>query len=836
MAETESRILPVFIESEMKESYINYSMSVIVSRALPDVRDGLKPVHRRVLYGMLDLNLRPGSSYKKSARIVGEVLGKYHPHGDSAVYDTMVRMVQPFSLRYPLVDGQGNFGSVDGDPPAAMRYTEARLMRIAEEVLRDIEKETVDFIPNFDESLKEPVVMPSVLPALLVNGASGIAVGMATNIPPHNLGEVVDALAALIANPDISIEELHEHVKGPDFPTAAIIYGKEGIRQAYHTGRGSVVIRARTDVEEHPSGRNERIIVSELPYQVNKKNLIEKIAELVRTKRLEGISDVRDESDRDGMRIVIELKRDAVAQVVLNTLYKHTQMQWTFGAIMLALVDGRPRVLTLKQMLEKFIEFRHDVIVRRTQFELAKAEKRAHILEGYIIALDNIDEIIALIKASASPEAARTALMERFGLSELQAQAILDMRLQRLTGLEREKIEAEYRELIERIAQLKAILESKQLRMDIVRDELLELKEKYDDPRRTEITHAAEEINIEDMIAEEDMVITISHEGFIKRVPVTEYRTQNRGGRGVSGSTTKNEDYVEHLFVASTHNYILFFTNKGRCYWLKVYEIPVASKNARGRSIANLLHVSADEKIAVFVNVREFSDQRYLVVATKHGLVKKTVLSAYGNPRVGGINAISIRDNDELIDADITDGSQEIMMATRNGKANRFSETEVRPMGRTASGVRGIRVAKGDEAIGMVVLQRGGTVLVVTENGYGKRTAAEDYTLQHRGGGGVLTIKTNEKTGKLLAMKEVIDEDDLMIITQKGIIIRQNIANISILGRNTQGVRLIRLDESDTIADVTRVLKTDEEEDEPTSETDGEDETPDISTNGVGDA
>jgi DNA gyrase subunit A len=807
---TTGKILPVFIEKEMKESYINYSMSVIVSRALPDVRDGLKPVHRRVLYGMLDLNLRPGSAYKKSARIVGEVLGKYHPHGDAAVYDTMVRMVQEFSLRYPLVDGQGNFGSVDGDPPAAMRYTEARFMRIAEEVLRDIDKETVDFTPNFDESLKEPVVLPSVLPTLLVNGSSGIAVGMATNIPPHNLGEVIDALTALIENPEITVDGLMQHIKGPDFPTAAIIYGMEGIDEAYRSGRGSIRIRARTDIEEHPSGRNERIIVNELPYQVNKKNLIEKIAALVREKRLEGISDVRDESDRDGMRIVIELKRDAVAQVVLNSLFKHTQMQTTFGANMLALVNGRPRVLNLKQMLQYFVEFRHEVVVRRTKFELAKAEKRAHILEGYKIALDNIDEIIALIKASANPDAARTGLMERFGLSEIQAQAILDMRLQRLTGLEREKIEAEYREVIERIAQLKAILESRELRMNIVRDELLELKEKYNDERRTEITHAAEEINIEDMIAEEDMVITVSHEGYIKRVAVTEYRSQNRGGRGSSGTTTKNQDFVEHLFVASTHNYILFLTATGRCYWLKVYEIPQAAKGARGRSIANLLHIGSDEKIAAFINVREFDDQHYLVMATQNGIIKKTVLSAYGNPRAGGINAISIRENDELIDAELTDGSQEIMLATRNGKAIRFSETEVREMGRTAAGVRGIRVSSNDAVIGMVVLKREGSILVVTENGHGKRTDVDDYTLHHRGGGGVYTIKANAKTGKLLAIKEVIDEDDFMIITHKGIIIRQNVASISLLGRNTQGVRLIKLDEGDVIADVARVFATDE--------------------------
>jgi DNA gyrase subunit A len=806
METTESKVLPIFIEDEMKESYINYSMSVIVSRALPDVRDGLKPVHRRVLYGMLDLNLRPGSGYKKSARIVGEVLGKYHPHGDAAVYDTMVRMVQDFSLRYPLVDGQGNFGSVDGDPPAAMRYTEARFMRIAEEVLRDIEKDTVDFVPNFDETLKEPVVLPSVLPTLLVNGSSGIAVGMATNIPPHNLGEVIDALTALIDNPESTVDDLMEHIKGPDFPTAAIIYGKEGIDEAYRSGRGSIVIRARTNIEEHPSGKNERIIVRELPYQVNKKALIEKIAAHVREKRIEGISDVRDESDREGMRIVIELKRDAVAQVVLNNLFKHTQMQTTFGANMLALVNGRPRLLNLKQILQHFIDFRHEVVVRRTKFELDKAEKRAHILEGYKIALDNIDAIIALIRASENPDTARTGLMERFALSEIQAQAILDMRLQRLTGLEREKIEAEYRDIIQRISELKAILDSRELRMKIVRDDLLALKEKYNDERRTEITHAAEEISIEDLITEEDMVITISHQNYIKRVPVTEYRSQHRGGRGSSGSATKNEDFVEHLFIASTHNYILFLTRNGRCYWLKVYEIPQAAKGARGRSIANLLHIGMDEKIAAFINVREFDDHHYLVMATQNGVIKKTVLSAYGNPRAGGINAISIRENDALIDAELTDGAQEIMLATRNGKAIRFLEKEVREMGRTAAGVRGIRVAKDDVVIGMVVLQREGSILVVTDKGFGKRTEIDAYSVQHRGGGGVVTIKTGEKTGKLLAIKEVTDEDDFMIITQKGIIIRQNVEAISMVGRNTQGVRLIRLDEGDVIADVAHVF------------------------------
>ncbi len=807
-----SKIIPVFIEEEMKESYINYSMSVIVARALPDVRDGLKPVHRRVLYGMLDLGLRPGSAYKKSARIVGEVLGKYHPHGDAAVYDAMVRMVQDFSLRYPLVDGQGNFGSVDGDPPAAMRYTEARLAKIAEEVLRDIDKNTVDFVPNFDESLKEPTVLPSVLPTLMVNGASGIAVGMATNIPPHNLSEVVDACVALIDNPKSSIDDLMKHIHGPDFPTGAIIYGKEGIESAYRTGRGSIIVRARASVEQVRGGK-ERIVISEIPYQVNKKTLIEKIAELVRNKKIEGITDVRDESDRDGIRVVIELRRETPPEVILNNLYKHTQLQITFGVIMLALVDGRPQILNLKQMLQHFIDFRHEIVVRRTQFELDKAEKRAHILEGLKIALDNIDEIIALIKKSRSPETARNALMRNFGLSEIQAQAILDMRLQRLTGLERKKIEQEYKELIKLIAKLKAILESKRLRMQIIKEELLELKEKYGDDRRTEIIGEVEEFTIEDMIAEEDMVITISHKGFIKRFPISGYRRQGRGGRGSTGSSTRDEDFIEHLFVASTHHYILFFTNRGRCYWLKVHEIPQAGKAARGRAIVNLLKLQPGEKIAAFVNVREFDEKQYVVMATRNGLVKKTSLAAFSHPRKGGINAISIRDNDTLIAADLTDGTHDIMLATRDGKAIRFNESEVREMGRTASGVRGISLSEGDYVIGMVVIKRNGTILVVTENGYGKRSNVADYPVKHRAGKGIITLKTTPKVGKLVSIKEVVDDDDFMIITQKGVVIRQKAKDISIIGRNTQGVRLIKLDQGDQIADVARVFSNGDEED-----------------------
>lgn len=804
-----SKILPVFIENEMKESYINYSMSVIVARALPDVRDGLKPVHRRVLYGMLDLGLRPGSAYKKSARIVGEVLGKYHPHGDSAVYDAMVRMVQDFALRYPLVDGQGNFGSVDGDPPAAMRYTEARLQRIAEEVLRDIEKDTVDFVPNFDDSLKEPTVLPSVLPTLLVNGASGIAVGMATNIPPHNLNEVADALIALIDKPSLTVEDLMQYIQGPDFPTGAIIYGDLGIDEAYKNGRGVIVMRARANIEQARGGR-ERIIISELPYQVNKKNLIEKIAELIRNKRVEGITDIRDESDRDGMRIVMELRRDAQHDVILNILYKYTQLQTTFGAIMLALVDGRPEILNLKQMLQKFIDFRHEVVVRRTKFDLDKAEKRAHILEGLKICLDNIDEIVALIKKSRNPETAKAALIKRFGLSEIQAQAILDMRLQRLTGLERKKIEQEYKEVIKLIAKLKSILENKRLRLNLIKEELQGLKEKYGDARRTEIIRETESFTIEDMIAEEDMVITISHHGFIKRFPISGYRRQNRGGRGSTGSSTKNEDFVEHLFVASTHHYILFFTNRGRCYWLKVHEIPQAGKAARGRAIVNLLNLQSGEKIAAFVSVREFNPDHYVVMATRNGLVKKTSLAAYSHPRKGGINAITIRDDDTLIEAKITEGMHDIMLATRNGKAIRFSELEVREMGRTATGVRGIQLIDDDYVIGSVVIKRTGTILVVTEHGYGKRSNIQDYTQQHRGGKGLITLKTTPKVGKMVAIKEVVDDDDFMIITQKGVIIRQKAKDIKVIGRNTQGVRLIKLDEGDAIADVARVFNDDE--------------------------
>ena len=810
MAEKRDRIVPVYIEEEMQNSYIDYSMSVIVARALPDVRDGFKPVHRRILYGMYELGLHPNRPYRKSARIVGDVLGKYHPHGDAAVYDSMVRMVQEFSLRYPMVDGQGNFGSVDGDAAAAMRYTEAKLTPIAEEMIRDIEKETVDFGPNFDESLQEPLVMPSIFPNLLVNGASGIAVGMATNIPPHNLREVIEALVALINRPDIRNETLMNYVEGPDFPTGGIIYGNAGIAEAYETGRGKIALRARANLEKGKGGR-DAIVITEIPYQVNKANLITAIARLVKDKKIEGISDLRDESDRDGMRIVVELKRDAQPQIVLNQLYVHTQMQSTFGIILLALVDGRPRVLTLKEALQHFIDHRHDVILRRTRFELDKAEKRAHILEGLKIALDHIDEIVQLIKKSRNPETAKKGLMKRFGLSEIQAKAILDMRLQRLTGLERKKIEDEYLALIKEIERLKLILSSKDKQMDLIKDELKAIKDKYGDERRTEIIAKTEEFSVEDIIAEEDMVITISLSGFIKRFPVSGYRRQLRGGRGVVGADTRREDSVQHLFIASTHHYILFFTDKGKCYWLKVHEIPQIGRGSRGRAIVNLISVEKKERVAAVVPVKSFDEDKFLFMATKHGLVKKTELVAFGNPRKVGINAINIRAGDMLIDARLTDGNQDIVLGTREGKAIRFNEAKVRPMGRTASGVKGISLAKGDEVIGMVVVRRDGTLMVVTSKGYGKRSSISDYRITARGGKGIITLKTSRKVGHLLAIMDVLDSDDILLITAKGLVIRQKVEDINVIGRNTQGVRLIRLDDDDKVADVARVVR--EEED-----------------------
>lgn len=805
------KVVPVTLEEEMKSSYIDYAMSVIVARALPDVRDGLKPVHRRVLFGMHELGLAYNRPYKKSARIVGEVLGKYHPHGDSAVYDSMVRMVQEFSLRYPLVNGQGNFGSIDGDSPAAMRYTEARLARIAEEMLRDLDKNTVNFGANFDESLQEPLVMPAYLPHLLVNGASGIAVGMATNIPPHNLTEVVSGLIALIDSPKLKSIDLMKYITAPDFPTGGIIYGYEGVHSAYTTGRGRVVIRAKANVETLKNDR-ENIVVTELPYQVNKATLIEKIADLVRSGKITEISNIRDESDRDGMRIVIELKRDAQPAVVLNQLFKHTQMQVTFGVIMLALVNGIPKVLTLQEAMSHFLDHRMDVLIRRTRYELDAAEKRAHILEGFIIALDNIDEVIDAIKKSKDVDTAKKNLMRKFKLSEVQAKAILDMRLQRLTGLERKKIEAEYKETIKLIERLRGILESEKKRKQIIKEELIAIKERYGDDRRTEIIKDYKEFSLEDIIAEEDVVVTISHQGFIKRFPVSGYRRQGRGGKGVTGAGTKEDDFIEHMFVASTHQYILFFTDRGRCYWLKVHEIPEGGRTAKGRSIVNLLEKDKEENITAFVTVKEFREDQFLVMVTEKGTVKKTVLSAYGNVRRGGINAINLVNGDKLIEVKMTDGNSDIVIGTQNGFAIRFNEKNVREMGRTATGVRGIRLGKGDIVVGLLVIKRAAvSILVVTEKGFGKRSNINDYRITNRGGKGVITVKTTDKVGKMIALMEVTDKDELVIISTKGMVIRQSVKDIRVMGRNTQGVRVIRLKESDSIADIARVVSEEDE-------------------------
>ena len=806
------KILPISIEEEMRDAYLDYSMSVIVSRALPDVRDGLKPVHRRVLYGMHELGLQSGKPHKKSARVVGEVLGKYHPHGDSAVYDSLVRMVQDFSLRYPLIDGQGNFGSIDGDSPAAMRYTEVRMKPIAAEMLKDLDKETVDFSLNFDDSLEEPTVMPSAIPNLLVNGAAGIAVGMATNIPPHNMREVISGLIALIDNPEIEITELMKHVTAPDFPTGGIIYGYDGVRQAYLTGRGKVVIRARALVEVTQKNGRESIVVTELPYQVNKVRLIEKIVELVHEKKVEGIADIRDESDREGMRLVIELKRDAVAKVVLNNLYKHTPMQDTFGVIMLALVDGVPRVLNLKEMMEYYVKHRNEIVLRRTQYDLAAAEKRAHILEGLKICLDNLDEVITTIRQSPDTPTAQERLMERFGLTEVQAKAILEMRLQRLTGMERQKIEAEYQETLALIEELKSILASPAKQMQIIKDELLKVGEVYGDERRTEIRPHEGDFSIEDMIAQEDVVITITHDGFIKRFPVSGYRRQHRGGRGVAGAQAKNEDFIEHMFIASTHNYILFFTTAGRCYWLKVYEIPEAGRSARGRSLANIMELPPGEKIRTYINIRNFDDPHFIIMATANGIVKKTDLQQYSNPRRTGINAITIEDGDELIEARLTDGDHQIILAKSSGYAVRFPESEVRPMGRTAMGVKGITLDDEERCISMVTAKRNDTsLLAVTDNGYGKRSKVDDYRMTKRGARGVITIKAHEKIGNLVGLLDVNDEDDLIIITSNGIVIRQHVSDIRVLGRNTSGVRLIRLDAGDHISATARVPKADDD-------------------------
>jgi DNA gyrase subunit A len=801
------RIVPRLIEEELQQSFINYSMSVIVSRALPDVRDGLKPVHRRILYAMNELGLLPNRAFKKSATVVGDVLGKYHPHGDQSVYDALVRMVQQFSLRYPLVDGQGNFGSVDGDPAAAYRYTESRLTRIALEMLADIDKNTVDFIPNFDDQREEPSVLPSRLPNLLVNGSSGIAVGMATNIPPHNLREIARAIAELARNPEATTDDLLKHVKGPDFPTGAYIYGEAGIREAYETGRGRVIMRARVRIEENERTGKSALIITEIPYQVNKATLHANIAELAMAKRVEGISGVRDESDRDGMRLVVELKRDAIAQVVLNGLYKHTAMQSTFGVINLALVNGAPKVMPLKEMLQHFITHRHTIIVRRTEFDLAEAKKREHILEGLKIAVDNIDEVIKIIRASADTPTADAALRKRFGFSEAQSDAILNMRLARLTGLEIDKLEAELAEVRTTIAELESILASREKRTGILVDEVNELAATFGDDRRTEILKDQGEFSVEDLIAEEDMVITISHTGYIKRIPVTTYRRQRRGGRGLTGMETKELDWVEHLFIASTHDYLMFFSDRGTVYWLKVHEIPQGGRAARGKPVVNCISIREGERVAALVPVRKFGDDEWLMFVTRNGTVKKTVMSAYGNVRSIGINAINIDADDELIDVQKTRGNDDIVLATSFGMSIRFHETDAREMGRATSGVKGIELDRGDQVIGMVVVRERAELLVVSERGIGKRSALGDYRVQHRGGKGIITMQQTEKTGKLIALKDVLPEDELMMITKGGVIIRCPVEGIRVSGRNTQGVKLMNLDAGDQIVDVARVQK-----------------------------
>jgi DNA gyrase subunit A len=822
-----NKVIQVNIEDEMKSAYIDYSMSVIVSRALPDVRDGMKPVHRRVLYGMYDLSLTYNRPHKKSARIVGEVLGKYHPHGDASVYDTMVRMAQEWSLRYPLVDGQGNFGSMDGDSPAAMRYTEARLQRISDEVLADIEKETVDFALNFDDSLEEPTVLPTRVPNLLINGASGIAVGMATNMMPHNLSEVVDGINATIDNPDITIDELMTHITAPDFPTGGIIYGVEGVREAFHTGRGKVVVRAKVDIES--DGHRETIIVTEIPYQVNKAQLIVKIAELVNEEKITGISDVRDESDRNGLRIVVELKKDAIGKVILSQLFKYTPLQTSYGVNNVALVNGRPYTLNLKQLIEEFIKFRIEVIVRRSRYELRKAEERAHILEGLLIALDNLDAVIALIRASATPDIAKAGLMEQFQLSEVQAKAILEMRLQRLTGLERDKIKLEYDELMKTIQRLRDILASEALQREIIKEELAEVKAKYGDARRTAITHADGEISIEDLIADDEVVVTISHLGYIKRTKIEEYRTQTRGGRGSRGSKTRDSDFIEHMFIATNHNYLLFFTEQGRCFWLRVYEIPEASKTTAGRVIQNIISIPQDDKVKAYIIIQDLNDEtflknNYIFFCTKNGQMKKTLVEEYSRPRANGINAITINEGDQLIEARLTNGQNEIIIANRKGRAIRFPERTVRPMGRNAAGVRGITLDNdGDDAvIGMVSIDPADpdvTLLVVSEKGMGKRSVLEDYRVTNRGGKGVKTIQVTEKTGNLVSIKTVREEDDIMITNQSGIMIRMPVNDIRVIGRATQGVKLIRLDDDDRIADIA-VVSSSEENDADTGEVD----------------
>ena len=823
-ASEEGRIIQINIEEEMKTAYIDYSMSVIVSRALPDVRDGLKPVHRRILYDMSnELNLYSDKPHRKSARIVGDVLGKFHPHGDSSVYEAMVRMAQEWSLRYQLVDGQGNFGSVDGDGPTAMRYTEARMRKIADEVMADIDKDTVDFRPNFDETIPEPTVLPTKIPLLLVNGASGIAVGMATNMPPHNLSEVIDATCAYIDDRQVETSELLKYVKAPDFPTGGIIYGYEGVREAYETGRGRIVMRAKTEIEHTSTGR-ECIVVTEIPYMVNKAEMIRKIADLINDKKIEGIAYINDESDRSGMRIVIILKTDAVASVVLNNLYKYTPLQTSFPVNNIALVDGRPMLLTLRDMIKYFVRHRHDVVVRRAKYDLEQAEKRAHILEGLLIAVDNIDEVIRIIRAAKTPDEAKIGLIERFSLSEVQAAAIIDMRLRALTGLERDKLKAEYDELCKWIEYLKEVLVNTELQMKIIKDEMIELREKYGDERRTELVMSAEEFNPEDFYADEEMVITISHMGYIKRTPLTEYRTQNRGGVGMKGSATRDEDFIEHIYVTTMHNTMLFFTEKGRCYWLKVYAIPEGSRSSKGRALQNVIQIEPDDKIRAYINVRrlddkEYVDNNYIIMCTKAGIVKKTRLEAYSRPRQNGVNAITIKDGDELIEAKLTTGNSEVLIAAKDGKAIRFNEQAVRPIGRTGAGVKGITIEDGDEVIGMVCVEPDTKedILVVSENGYGKRTDLDDYRITNRGGKGVKTLQITEKTGKLIAIKSVTDANDLMIINRSGLTIRIPVGDIRLSGRATQGVKVINLRDGDSIASVIPVPKSDEEE--PAGET-----------------
>lgn len=838
------KIIRVNIEEQMKSAYIDYSMSVIVSRALPDVRDGFKPVHRRVLYGMFDLGNMSNRPHKKSARIVGEVLGKYHPHGDSSVYHTMVRMAQSWSLRYPLIDGQGNFGSIDGDSPAAMRYTEARMTKIAEETLADLDKNTVDFQPNFDESLTEPTVLPTKIPQLLINGSSGIAVGMATNMAPHNLSDSIDAIVAYIDNPDIEIDDLIQIVKAPDFPTGGIIYGYTGVKEAFETGRGRIVLRGKAHIENE--GNREKIVVTEIPYLVNRAEMIQRTADLVNEKKIDGISNVNDESGRDGMRVVYDLRRDAMSNVVLNNLYKYTALQTSFNVNNIALVNGRPKMLNLKDIIIHFVNHRHEIVTRRTQYELEQAEKRAHILEGLIIASDNIDEVIAIIRSSSTPDNARERLMERFGLSEIQARAIVDMRLRQLTGLEQDKLRSEFEEIMKQIEFLKNILSDIDLRMSIIKEELIEIKNKYGDERRTEIVPNAEEFNPEDFYADEDMVITISHLGYIKRTPLTEFRIQGRGGIGSKGGTTRDEDFLEHIFIASMHNTLLLFTEKGKCYWLKVYEIPEGTRSSRGRAIQNILNIGLEDKVLTFMKVKTLSDEEfinnnYILFATKKGRIKKTSLEAYSRPRQNGVIAITIREGDELLEARLTNGQSEIMLALKSGKAIRFNEERVRPMGRTASGVKGITLAgKNDEVVGMVTLKHEDDedILVISEHGYGKRSKLEDYRITNRGGKGVKTLNITEKTGNLISMKNVSDFNDLMIITENGLTIRLAVDSISLLGRATQGVRLINLKEDDSIASVARVVNDSEEEqvfevgkdedEEQLFETDQDDEEKDI--------